>query len=144
MNVAIMNQKAEVRQKPLAVRSFCFVRIDSPIKLYYSIELRFLVIPAKAGMQCFEVILDSRLRGSDGSGDFGSGLLIVAREPTVQVSLFLLVARDAKAHFELGVLEAINGLHLSVALFAQNLFLDVPFVVEKHILRKIIDLHPGC
>jgi len=51
MNVAVMNQKAEVRQKPLAVRSWCLDVIGSAIKLYYSIIPCFLLIPAQAGIQ---------------------------------------------------------------------------------------------
>jgi hypothetical protein len=112
MKVAIMNQKAEVRQNPMAVRSCCLDIIGSAIKLQYSVEVRFLVIPAKAGIQCFKVFLDSRLRGSDGSADFGSGPLIVAREPAVQVCFLLFVARDAKTHFELNPFEKIGRAHV--------------------------------
>jgi hypothetical protein len=67
----------------------------------------------------------------------------VACEPAIQISLFLLVARDAEAHFELRILEAIHGLHLAVALFAKDLLLDVPFMVEKHVLRQIVHFDPG-
>jgi hypothetical protein len=66
----------------------------------------------------------------------------VACQPAIQISLLLFVTRDAKPHFELGVLEPIHGLHLSMALLAHDLLLDVPFMVEKDVLRKIIDLHP--
>jgi hypothetical protein len=67
----------------------------------------------------------------------------VACEPTIQISLFLLVARDAEAHFELRILEAIQGLYLTVTLFAKDLLLDVPFMVEKHVLRQIVHFDPG-
>ena len=33
-------------------------------------KVPFSVIPAKAGIQSFQALLDSRLRGSDGFGDF--------------------------------------------------------------------------
>jgi hypothetical protein len=35
-----------------------------------SSKIPFSVIPAKAGIQSFQALLDSRLRGSDDSGDF--------------------------------------------------------------------------
>jgi hypothetical protein len=54
------------------------------------------------------------------------------------------VARNAKPHFELGVLEPIHGLYLPVTLFAHDLLLDVPLVVEKNVLREIVDLDPRC
>jgi len=56
------------------------------------------------------------------------------------------VACDAKSHFELGILQPIHGFHLSVALFAHDLPPDVPFMVEKDMLWKVIDLDPrrGC
>jgi hypothetical protein len=69
--------------------------------------------------------------------------LIVAREPAVQISFLLFVTGNAKAHLELNPLEAINRLHLTVTLFAHDLFLDVSFVVEKDMLREIIHFDPG-
>jgi hypothetical protein len=41
--------------------------IDALVK---SQKLYLFVIPAKAGIQCFQELLDSRLRGSDGIWDF--------------------------------------------------------------------------
>jgi hypothetical protein len=67
----------------------------------------------------------------------------VACQPTVNVGFLFFVACDAKTHFELGVLESVLGLYLPVTLFAHDFLLDVPFVVEKDVLRKIVDLHPG-
>jgi len=53
------------------------------------------------------------------------------------------VTRNAEPHFELNPLETINRLHLTVTLFAHDLFLDVSFVVEKNVLREIIHFDPG-
>ena len=57
--------------------------------------------------------------------------------------MLLFVTGNAKAHFELNPLETINRLHLTVTLFANDLFLDVSFVVEKNVLREIIHFDPG-
>jgi hypothetical protein len=68
----------------------------------------------------------------------------VACEPAVEISLLLFVARDAKAHLELSILQSIHALHFAVTLFAHDLLFDVPFVVEKDVLREIVDLDPRC
>jgi hypothetical protein len=39
-------------------------------ELAKSLKTLFSVIPAKAGIQSLQGLLDSRLRGSDGLGDF--------------------------------------------------------------------------
>jgi hypothetical protein len=64
MNVAIMNQKAEVRQKPLAVRSVRLDGIGSEIKFQRSEKSHFLSFPRKRESSLYG-FLDSRLRGSD-------------------------------------------------------------------------------
>jgi len=43
------------------------LRYDDLVK---SQKTSFSVIPAKAGIQLFQIVLDSRLRGSDGFWDF--------------------------------------------------------------------------
>jgi hypothetical protein len=42
-------------------------KVDDLVK---SRKIPFSVIPAKAGIQCFQAFLDSRLRGSDEFWDF--------------------------------------------------------------------------
>jgi len=54
--------------------------VPSPTMAFYEVinldefvkspKVPFSVIPAKAGIQSFQALLDSRLRGSDGFGDF--------------------------------------------------------------------------
>jgi hypothetical protein len=68
----------------------------------------------------------------------------VACKPAVQISLLLFVARDAKTHLERDARQTIKGLNLAMTLFAHDLLLDVPFVVEKDVLRQIVDLDPRC
>jgi hypothetical protein len=53
------------------------------------------------------------------------------------------MARNAKPHLEFCVLEPVHGLHLAMTLFAKDFLFDVPFVVEKDMLRQIIHLDPG-
>jgi hypothetical protein len=43
------------------------LNVDGLVK---SVSVPVNVIPAEAGIQSFQVFLDSRLRGSDGSGTF--------------------------------------------------------------------------
>jgi hypothetical protein len=50
------------------MRGFCQRAI--PDGLVKSGSVAVNVIPAQAGIQSFQVFLDSRLRGSDGSGSF--------------------------------------------------------------------------
>jgi hypothetical protein len=40
------------------------------MRIVKSQEMPFSVIPAQAGIQCSQGVLDSRLRGSDDFGDF--------------------------------------------------------------------------
>ena len=48
-------------------RFFNYTIYDELVKSLY---LSFFVIPAEAGIQSFQAVLDSRLRGSDGKLDF--------------------------------------------------------------------------
>ena len=38
------------------------MKLDSPVKSRNSL---FAVVPAKAGIQCYQIVIDSRLRGND-------------------------------------------------------------------------------
>jgi hypothetical protein len=71
-----------------------------------------------------------------------SSLLIVACQPTVQVGLLLLVTFDAEAHLETHPFYPVHGFHCPMALGAGNLLLDMPFVVEDHVLSQVIGLSP--
>jgi hypothetical protein len=53
------------------------------------------------------------------------------------------MARDTKTHLEIHAFDPVHGFYGPMALGAANLLLDVPFVVEDHVLGQIIGLSPG-
>jgi hypothetical protein len=61
----------ELQQFPAVEKALRVVfTIDNLDELVKSPKSLFSVIPAQAGIQSFQGLLDSRLRGSDGSWDF--------------------------------------------------------------------------
>jgi hypothetical protein len=52
------------------------------------------------------------------------------------------MTRDTKTHFEIHAFDPVHGFHCPMALGASNLLLDMPFVVEDHVLRQIIGFSP--
>jgi hypothetical protein len=63
-------------------------------------------------------------------------------QPAIQGSLFFTVTLEAKAHLKRDPPEPVHGLHSPVAFLAVDLFFDVPFMIEKNMLRQIIDFNP--
>jgi hypothetical protein len=68
--------------------------------------------------------------------------LVVTSQPTAQVCLFLFVTLDAKFHFKTDSFEPVHSFHIPVAFIAGEFFLDMPLVVEKYVLRNVVDLDP--
>lgn len=69
---------------------------------------------------------------------------MVACQPAVDLSIFLLVAGNAKTHLKVHGSQPVHGLHLAVAVAAFQLTPeDVRLVVELHIIGHVIDLNPG-
>jgi hypothetical protein len=66
----------------------------------------------------------------------------MTRQPAVDVRLLLSVTGDAESHLKGHPLEPIHGLDLAVALFTNDFFLDVSFVVKKNMLRDVIYFDP--
>jgi len=52
------------------------------------------------------------------------------------------VTLDAKFHFKTDALEPVHGFHIPVAFLAGEFFHDMPLVVEKYVLRNVVDLDP--
>ena len=71
-------------------------------------------------------------------------LLGMAREPTVQVRLFLSVTFDAKTHHKIDPFDAIHGLDLPMAIFAINVFFNMALVIKKHMFSQVVGLAPRC
>jgi len=68
---------------------------------------------------------------------------VVACQPAVQLSVFLLVTRDAKTHLEVYRPQPVHGLYLAVAIGAVQLTPnDVRLVIELYVVRHVIDLNP--
>jgi len=67
----------------------------------------------------------------------------VARQPAVQLSVKALVASDTKLHFEFHRNQAVILLHIPVTFDTIDPHLKVWPVIEFHMVRNIIDPHPG-
>jgi hypothetical protein len=67
---------------------------------------------------------------------------IVTGEPTIQIRLFLLMAFNAKSHPEGHTFDPVHRLNLPVASLAQDVFLDMPFMIENDVFRQVIGLSP--
>ena len=63
-------------------------------------------------------------------------------QPAIQSSLFFPVTFDAKAHLKGCFFEPVHGFYNEMTSLALNLLLDVPFVIEKDMLREIVDFDP--
>jgi hypothetical protein len=118
MSVATIIQKADVRQKPRAVRSLFGNASDK--------NLMEILFPYN--------------REHPSSSEPS----IVTGEPTIHIRLFLSMALHTKSHPESHALDPVHRLHPPVASLAQDLFLDMPFMIEKHVFRQIIGLSPRC
>ena len=68
----------------------------------------------------------------------------MARQPAIDVGLFLPMAFHAKSHFKLLALDAVHGLDVPMALLTGNFFFDVPLVIEQHVFGQVIGLDPRC
>jgi len=69
---------------------------------------------------------------------------MVASEPAVNLSIFLLVTVDAELHLKVHGPQPVHGLHLSMAVRAIELApYDVRLVVELDMVRYVINLDPG-
>jgi hypothetical protein len=66
----------------------------------------------------------------------------VACQPAIQVGLLLTVTIDTETHLEMNALDPVHGLHRSMTLFAGNILLYVPFVIEDDVFGQIVDLTP--
>ena len=64
-------------------------------------------------------------------------------QPAIQIGFFFSVTPDTKFHFKSCLVEPIHSFHRTVTSFALYLLFDVPFVIEKDMLREIIDFDPG-
>jgi hypothetical protein len=54
------------------------------------------------------------------------------------------MAINAESHLEAMTLESVHGLHRAVAFLTGKLFPYVTLMIEQYVLRKIVDLFPGC
>ena len=64
-------------------------------------------------------------------------------QPAIQGGLFFPVTFDAKAHLKSCFFEPVHGFYCAVTSLTLDLLFDVPFVIEKDMLREIIDFDPG-
>lgn len=64
-------------------------------------------------------------------------------QPAIQGGLFFPVTLDAKAHLKSCFFEPVHGFYCAVTSLALDLLFDVPLVIEKDMLREIIDFDPG-
>jgi len=67
----------------------------------------------------------------------------MASQPAVYSRFFLLMTFDTKSHSETNFLNAVHGFHCTVAVLTRNLFFNVSLVIEKDVLRNIVDFYPG-
>jgi hypothetical protein len=67
---------------------------------------------------------------------------VMAWKPAIQGGLFFSVTLDAKAHSKGYFVEPVHGFYLTVTSLALYLLFDVSFVIEKDMLREIIDFDP--
>jgi hypothetical protein len=70
--------------------------------------------------------------------------LAVARQPAIEVGIFLSVARNTLIHVPGLMRQTLQVLYLSVAFGAGNFAVDVPLVIKQHVFGHIIKLYPGC
>jgi hypothetical protein len=67
---------------------------------------------------------------------------VMTCQPAIQVGLFFPVTLDAKSHLKSYLVEPVHGLYRTMARLALYLLFDVPFVIEKDMLREISDFDP--
>ena len=69
-------------------------------------------------------------------------LSVMTSQPAIQGGLFFSVALEAKAHFKSYFFESVHGFYITVTSLAPYLLFDVSFMIEKDMLREIIDFDP--
>ena len=67
----------------------------------------------------------------------------MARQPAIEVGIFLSVARNTLIHVPGLMRQTLQVLHLSVAFGAGNFAVDVPLVIKQYMFGHIIKLYPG-
>mgnify|MGYP006935559334 CR=1 FL=1 len=69
--------------------------------------------------------------------------LAVARQPAIEVGIFLSVARNTLIHVPGLMRQPLKVLHLSVAFGAGDFAVDVALVIKQYMFGHIIKLYPG-
>jgi hypothetical protein len=67
---------------------------------------------------------------------------VMTCQPAIQGGLFFPVTLDAKAHLKSCFFEPVHGLYRTMTRLALYLLFDVPFVIEKDMLREISNFDP--
>jgi hypothetical protein len=60
--------------------------------------------------------------------------LTVTRQPATEVRLLFSVTIDTEVHEKMCPFDPVHGLHRAVTLLTQDLFPDVPLVIEEDVL----------
>ena len=66
----------------------------------------------------------------------------MAGQPAVQIGLLRAMAIDTETHLEMNALDPVHGLYRAMTLFAGNILLYVPFVIEEDMFGQVVDLTP--
>ena len=67
----------------------------------------------------------------------------MARQPAIEVGIFLSVARNTLIHVPGLMRQTLKVLHLSVAFGASDFTVDVALVIKQYMFGHIIKLYPG-
>ena len=67
----------------------------------------------------------------------------MARQPAVNVGIFLSMALDAFLHIPDLLRKALEVLHLSMTLSTGNFAVNMALVIKQHVLSHIVKLYPG-
>ena len=67
----------------------------------------------------------------------------MARQPAVEVGIFLSVTLDALTHAPNFLWQALKLLYLAVAFLTGNFVVNMTLVIKQHVFGHIIDLYPG-
>jgi hypothetical protein len=69
--------------------------------------------------------------------------LTMARQPAVEVGIFLSVALDALTHAPDFLRQPLKVLHLAVTFLAYDFAVNMALVIEQHVFGHIVDFYPG-
>lgn len=67
----------------------------------------------------------------------------MARQPAIEVGIFLLVTSDTLLHAPNFLWQPLKVLHLTVAFGAGDFAVNVALVIKQHVFGHIIDFYPG-